>query len=72
MQKNLPPSDDKFWGDGDRETVEKPRRRQTVASCYLVRHGAYAVCTSCEYEHTVPLDFEKYELIDGKPVKRVK
>jgi len=67
-RKSLPKSNDKeFWLDGDTELVNriKPNKVETHK---LVWKGSHAVCISCPYEHTVPLDFKKYDLVDGKPV----
>ena len=37
---------------------------------YLVWEGPWAVCTSCPFRHSVPLDFTKYDLVDGNPVRK--
>lgn len=37
---------------------------------YLVWEGPWAVCQSCPWRHSVPLDFRVWDLVDGKPVKR--
>jgi len=37
---------------------------------YLEWEGPWAVCQSCPYRHSVPLDFMKFDLVNGKPVKK--
>lgn len=37
---------------------------------YLVWEGPWAVCQSCPWRHSVPLDFQTWDLVDGKPVRR--
>jgi len=37
---------------------------------YLVWQDGYAVCNSCPHQHTIPLDPNKFDLIDGRPVKK--
>lgn len=71
--KDLPPSTDKeFWiEDSHVETVNV----RTVLTPDMKGHvldwsGPYAVCTSCPYTHTVPVDKKKYDIKDGVLVKR--
>jgi len=49
------------------------RAKQAIASAsnhYLEWEGPWAVCQSCPFRHSVPLDFRKYDLVNGKPVKK--
>jgi hypothetical protein len=58
-----------FWGE-DADSIQV-RKQKTLPSAehYLVWKGPYAVCISCPFEHTVPLDRKKYKLVEGKPCK---
>ena len=38
---------------------------------YLVWHGPYAVCTSCQYPHTIPIDPKRFDLVNGTIVKKI-
>ena len=57
---DLPPTSDKeFWGDA--VTTNVPIKRNEVNKRHeIVWEGPYAVCVSCEYRHTMPLDPVKY------------
>lgn len=61
----------------DREEISKIELAQRAAeviaaaqSHYLVWEGPWAVCQTCPFRHSVPLDFQKYDLVDGQPVKK--
>lgn len=64
----------------DRENIaeyseDELARRAAEASSqfqnhYLIWENNYAVCTSCPFQHTIPLDPNKYNLVDGKIVKK--
>jgi len=67
---DLPESKDKeFWGDAETTTV-MPETRVVAKEHRLEWRGPYAVCTSCAYEHTIPVDFTKYRIINGNLVKK--
>ena len=71
----LPASSDKtFWGeDAQVEVVNVNNLQETpLSDHYLVWDGPYAKCVSCPFEHTIPLDYKKYELVDGKPVLKTR
>ena len=66
---DLPPTSDKeFWGDGKTYQTQKFRESPSKEH-YLDWVGPHAVCFSCKYKHTVPLDPNKYDLKDGRIVK---
>lgn len=63
----LPPSSEKnFWGDAAIELspVEKPQ----PSSHKFDWVGGYAVCTTCAYQHTIPITRHTHRLVDGLPV----
>lgn len=67
---SLPPSDDKeFWGENEIEVVDVPTPK-VEETHYLVWRGPFAVCTSCPYEHTIPVDPKKYDIKNGVLVKK--
>lgn len=67
---SLPPSSDKeFWGDNEINVFDVPEVKPEKDH-YLVWQGPYAVCTSCKYQHTVPIDFQKFDIVEGKLVRR--
>lgn len=73
MPENLPKSsDDSFWTpDGERNKIELDKLvRPDMTKHSLVRRGIYAVCVTCPHQHTLALDFEKYDIINGQPVKK--
>lgn len=37
---------------------------------YLIWHGPYAVCTSCKYPHTIPIDPKRFDIVNGTIVKK--
>jgi hypothetical protein len=66
----LPPSSDKeFWGENEIYVFDKPEALNT-GDHYFVWRGPHAVCVKCPYEHTVPIDFRKYDIKHGQFVKR--
>lgn len=69
----LPPSSDReFWGDDATITtvnIENTKVRATTEH-FLVWEGSHARCVTCDYPHTIPLDFRKYDLVNGKPVRK--
>jgi hypothetical protein len=66
---DLPPSSDREFWKGSVVTVEVALDK-AMGEHYLVWRAGYAVCTSCPYEHTIPLNPKRYNLVDGKVVKR--
>jgi hypothetical protein len=61
----------------DRETISRSelqaRALESIAAAkthYLEWEGPWAVCQTCPFRHSVPLDFTKYDLVDGVPVKK--
>lgn len=71
--EHLPPSSDKeFWGeDAEVNTIDRNKLvTPDMSKHHLEWQGPYAVCVSCPFRHAVPLDFKKYNLIDGKPVPK--
>lgn len=67
---DLPKSENEFWGDEAEKIAIEIKSVKPRAEHYLVWRGPFAVCTSCAFEHTVPLDRKKYDLKDGIPCKR--
>lgn len=60
--KDLPGDNDPFWGkDAATEKVKVPDVK-AAKHHKLKMQGGYFICTSCPYEHTVPLNPKKYEL----------
>lgn len=71
----LPASSNKdFWVDDSfSETVNVNEiAAPKMSDHYLVWDGPHAKCVSCPFAHTIPLDFRKYDLVDGKPVLKLK
>lgn len=67
---SLPPSSDKeFWGENEVNVFDKPTP-QPKKEHTLVWKGPFAVCISCDYEHTVKADILKQDIVDGKLVNR--
>ena len=73
----LPPtSETEFWAPDGQMDGEKYNPDTRGAATYPV-HGNFKiigqqiVCTLCENQHTLPLDINKYDILDGKIVKRL-
>jgi hypothetical protein len=68
--KPLPPSSDKeFWAESEINNfaISKPKPEEKH---FLVWSGGHAVCVSCPYPHTIPLDKRKFDLVKGCIVRR--
>lgn len=73
IAENLPKSsDEKFWTpDAERTRIEIDKlQKPNMSEHYLEWRGPHAVCTKCPFQHTIPLDFRQYDLINGQPVKK--
>lgn len=72
MPEDLPSSKDgKFWNDGEVHTVRRDTlQTENKQDHYLEWVGPHAVCTTCPHPHTIPLDMTKYDLKDGKPIRK--
>lgn len=77
MPENLPKSDDNhFWTpDGERTRIEIDKlARPDMTNHSLIKKGIYAVCVTCPHQHTLPVDFTKYEIKKGQivPIDKAK
>ena len=68
---DLPKSDDKeFWGEDAKTTQIPIKRNKAEPEHRLEWKGPYAVCTTCEYKHTIPLDRDKFDLKNGCIIRK--
>jgi len=70
---DLPASNEKeFWGeDSEHYNSELPiNKKKYTNEHHLVWQGYEAVCISCPNPHTVELDPSKFDLVDGKIIKK--
>ena len=73
IAENLPKSsDDRFWTkDAERIQIDLDKlQKPDMTKHHLEWRGPHAVCTTCPYQHTIPLDFRKYDIINGQPIKK--
>ncbi len=76
IPKNLPSSLDKeFWAKEavttliDTEKLSKPNMTKHFP---IVKKGPYFICRGCPFEHSIPLDPNKWDVKDGRLVKKKK
>ena len=75
MPSPLPPtSKKKFWnpdGQAEQESVDISTLHINKASGHMVvSKNGLAVCTSCDNPHTIPFDHKRFEIFDGKIVRK--
>lgn len=72
--EHLPPSSDKdFWGDDadmhqlTPEEIEAKRQQVILNMSHtsVRREGPYIICTGCPFEHTLPLNADLFDIVDG-------
>jgi len=50
--------------------VSTPGKVEAQSSHKVIQRGNVFVCTSCSYEHTIPLDTNKYTVDNGNIVRK--
>lgn len=73
--KPLPPSSDtEFWGPDAVMAQYNPNTQgaatmQALHGEFSIENG-YVVCGRCGGNHTIPIDLNKYDIVEGKIQKR--
>lgn len=76
--EHLPPSSDQDFWTRDAEThqltPEEIERQKQAVIIQMTHHsfkreGPYIICTSCPFAHTIPVNADDFEIVEGGKLK---